>query len=422
MKLIDAYSYLKMTAARGSKLGLERVKELSDLLGRPQNSLKVIHIAGTNGKGSVSAMLCAVLDAAGYKTGCFCSPALTDIRDSFLINGEVISEEDFCALIEKVSSKAEQMEDRPTQFEIIAVSAYTYFKDKSCDIAVIECGMGGDLDATNIVDEPLLSVITNVAPDHTAFLGSTVEEIAYHKAGIIKKGRPVVFGGDNDKALEVIEKRAAELDAPLSIADHSALKVLYQDIGKTVLEYKKHGELTLSLTGAYQAKNAAAALEAIDILKDIGGDISEEIIAEGFLNVRHRGRFEVLLNEPLTVFDGAHNPDGMRETVKSIENLFDTQVIVLMGVMADKEYDLYPAMLKGCTYRLFAVRPENERSLDPKMLAQVFSKDDISSAAYEDTALALSDAKALAKQKKLPLMIIGSLYMYKEISTLIKKT
>ena len=399
MKLSDAYSYLEMTTARGSKLGLERVKELSGLLGQPQNSLKVIHIAGTNGKGSVSAMLCAVLAAAGYKTGCFCSPALTDIRDSFLINGEVISEDDFCSLIEKVSSKAEQMEDRPTQFEIMAVSAYTYFKDKSCDIAVIECGMGGDLDATNIVDAPLLSVITNVAPDHTAFLGSAVEEIAYHKAGIIKKGRPVVFGGDNAKALEVIEKRAAELDAPLCTADHSALKVISEDIGKTVLEYKNHGELTLSLSGAYQAKNAASALEAIDILKHIGLDISEEMIAEGFLNVRHKGRFEVLLNEPLTIFDGAHNPDGMRETVKSIENLFDTQVIVLMGVMADKEYELYPTMLKGCTYRLFAVRPENSRSLDPKILAEVFSKDGIPASAYEDTALALSDAKALAKQK-----------------------
>ncbi len=421
MKPEEAYACLERAASRGSRLGLERVTQLSQILEQPQEKIPVIHIAGTNGKGSVSAMICAVLTAAGYKTGCFCSPALTDIRDSFMINGEVISEETFCRVIEKVSSAAEQMSDKPTQFEIIAVSAYCCFFDSGCDIAVIECGMGGDLDATNIVSAPLLSVITNAALDHTAFLGSTAEEIAFHKAGIIKKGRPVVFGGEDGETLRVIEKRAKALDSPLRTTDRSALKVISQDTDKTVLEYKQSGELTVSLSGTYQAVNAATALEALDILKEEGLDISREMTAEGLLNVRHRGRFETLLTEPLTIFDGAHNPDGLREAVKSIKRYFDTPVIVLMGVMADKEYKLYPEMLKDCTYSLFAVRPDNARALDPKILADVFSEHGIPAAAYEDISQALNDAIALAKQKKLPLMIIGSLYMYKQIRELTDK-
>jgi dihydrofolate synthase/folylpolyglutamate synthase len=208
MNLNEVNEYLGVTAQRGSRLGLERVRGLLSLINDPQNSLRVIHIAGTNGKGSVSAMLTQILKASGYKVGSFCSPALTDDRDSFLINGEPISEERFCEMIGFIKPYAESMKDKPTQFEVLAVCAYVYFAQEKCEAVLMECGMGGELDATNAIDDPLLSVITNVALDHTAFLGETVGKIAENKSGIIKKGRPVLFGGKDSSALSVIEKKA----------------------------------------------------------------------------------------------------------------------------------------------------------------------------------------------------------------------
>ncbi len=420
MDINEVNEYLSLTASRGSRPGLERVSELIKLLGEPQKKPRVIHVAGTNGKGSVSAMLSRVLTLSGYRTGYYSSPALTDMKESFLINGEPISEERFCALIEKVKPFAESMADKPTQFEMLAMCAYQHFSDEDCNIAVIECGMGGELDATNVIDKPLLSVITGISTDHTQFLGDTTAEIAAHKAGIIKRGRPVVLGGCDKSAFEVIKKRADKLNAPLQTVSYETLRVLSCELGKTVIDYKGQ-EYTLSLSGTYQPRNAALVLEAIELLRAEGLMIPDEKLREGLSSVVWRGRFELLSREPVIIYDGGHNAEGLTETAESIKRYLGGKAVMLMGVMADKEYRLYPDILRGIAEYIVTVRPDNPRSLDPEILAEVFNAGGIPSDACEPLPEGLKTAVRLAEEKKLPLVIAGSLYMYREIIEALNK-
>ncbi len=407
--------YLEEAAKRGSRLGLERVRELARLLGEPQKELRVIHISGTNGKGSFSAMLSSVLCCQGYKTGSFVTPALTDVKDSFLIGAEPISSEEFCRLISDVRAAAETMEDKPTLFELLAVSAYVYFKNEGCDYALIECCMGADLDATNIVDEPLLSVITNVALDHQAFLGTTVAEIASHKAGVIKRHRPVVTGCRDEQALGVIRKRAAKLCSPLHMIRMQELKTVSLSLDGAVIEYGDIGRLKLSLAGAYQPMNAALVLEAVDVLRCEGVTVSDESVREGLAAVHWRGRFERLSDDPLTVYDGAHNPDAMIQTAEGIRTYFKNGVVVLMGVMADKAYESYPEILSGLAERVFTVSPDNPRALDAGTLAKTFESGGIGAEACGSIDEGVKLAGEYAKSRGLPLLIIGSLYLYKDV-------
>ncbi len=411
---------LDEAAKRGSRLGLERVFELSRLLGEPQKELRVIHVSGTNGKGSFTAMLSAVLGCQGYRTGSFVTPALTGVKDSFLIGAKPISSEKFCELISIVWAAAETMEDKPTLFELLAVSAYVYFRNEHCDYAVIECCMGADLDATNIVDEPLLSVITNVALDHRAFLGSTTAEIAAHKAGVIKAKRPVVSGCTDEQALEVIKKRAKDLGSPLYISQPEKLKITSLALDGTVFEYKDSGRLRLSLPGAYQPMNAALVLEAVDVLRSEGVEISEKSVSDGLGGVRWSGRFEKLSDDPLTVYDGAHNPDAMIQAAKGIKTYFPSGVVALMGVMADKAYESYPQMLSSLLERVFTVTPDNPRALDARLLAEAFEKGGIAAEPCQSIEDGVRLASEYAKKKGLPLLIMGSLYLYKDVIKLYK--
>ena len=420
MDINEVNSYLELTASRGSRPGLERVSELIKLLGEPQKKPRVIHVAGTNGKGSCSAMLSRVLTLSGYRTGYYSSPALTDMKESFLINGEPISEKRFCTLIEKVKPYADSMEDKPTQFELLAMCAYQYFADEDCDIAVMECGMGGELDATNVIDKPLLSVITGISTDHTQFLGDTTAEIAAHKAGIIKQGRPVVLGGCDGKAYEVIRKKAEMQNAPLRTVSYKELRVISCELGKTAIAYKGK-EYTLSLSGTYQPKNAALVLEAIEILRAEGLMIPDEKIRDGLSSVVWKGRFELLSRKPVIIYDGGHNAEGLTETAESIKRYLGGKAVMLMGVMADKEYKLYPDILRGIAEYIVTVRPDNPRSLDPEILSEVFNAGGISSVACEPLSDGLKRAVKLAEEKKLPLVIAGSLYMYKEIIEALNK-
>ncbi|MDO4864449.1 MAG: Mur ligase family protein, partial [Ruminococcus sp.] len=239
--------YLKKAAARGSKLGLERITELCRLLGDPQNETKIIHVAGTNGKGSFSAMLSHILRASGYVVGSFSSPALTGVTDSFRINCREISMNVLDWVMADVIPAAESMVDKPTEFEVLTAAAYELFRRVDCNVAIIECGMGGDGDSTNVVESPLLSVITNVALDHTAFLGGTVREIAAHKAGIIKEGRPVLYGGTDLDAFEVITAAAFEKNAPLSVTDHFRTLGTSTGISGTEVEFDGFGKARVPL-------------------------------------------------------------------------------------------------------------------------------------------------------------------------------
>ena len=409
----EALDYLKTAASRGSVLGLERIKELLRLLGEPQEKLKIVHISGTNGKGSFAAMLSSVLRCSGYKTGSFCSPAMTGVTDSYRINGAEISKERFSKLIATIKPIAESMAEKPTEFEVIAAAAYLLFVEEGCDIAVVECGMGGDGDATNLMSAPLLSVITNVALDHCGFLGNTIAEIAGHKAGIIKRGCPVYFGGSDSDALAVISERAKQLDAPLTLFDDSTLSDIKYSLDG--ISFNWNGErFNVPLCGTYQRDNIVNIMCCVDILRNSGLMISTDSLRRGLAETVWQGRFEVVRRDPYVVFDGAHNPDGIARAAESIEKYFPDKVVLLIGVMADKDYKLYTDMLGRFIDKVFAVTPDNPRALDSAALAKVFSEKGIPAESFEKLPDGVSSAYSYAKEKGLPMMALGSLYMYRE--------
>ena len=412
-RYVTAKELLKKASRSGSRLGLERIYELACKLGDPQKDLKIIHVAGTNGKGSFSAMLSAVLTAQGYKTGMFSSPAMLDYTDQYRINGRCISEELFAETLLKVSAAAESMEDQPTEFELLTAAAFLLFKEQCCDYAVIECGMGGDGDSTNIITSPLLSVITNVALDHCAFLGSTTAEIAAHKAGIIKQGRPVYFGGDDKAAFDVIsevaKQKGSTLYRPVS------LEQITSKDGRFTVCFKGNS-FTLPLSGTYQLKNLTNVLSCVEILKNEGVEISDSAVKKGLESVRWEGRFETLLTEPTVIFDGAHNPDGMTELCRSIKAVFpETKPAILIGVLADKDYSLYCEMLKPLVCRAFAIAPVNHRALSPEVLSECFNRGGIECKPFVSIESGFEAAYGFCRRENIPLLVIGSLYLYKDI-------
>ncbi|MCM1506696.1 MAG: bifunctional folylpolyglutamate synthase/dihydrofolate synthase [Ruminococcus flavefaciens] len=417
MNYNEYIDYLKKSSGRGICLGLERISALMEKLGNPQNKTKIIHVSGTNGKGSFSAMLTSVLKSAGYKVGGFSSPALTGITDSFRIDCKEITEKDFTEIMDIVYPVCESMNDKPTEFEILTAVAFELFYRKKCGIAVVECGMGGDTDSTNIIDSPVLSVITNVRKDHTAFLGNTIEEIACHKAGIIKHGRPIFFGGD--KVPEIITKTATEKSAELFTAIPHDIKAEYS-LSRTDFTYNGL-KINLSLLGTYQLDNAFNVLQCIEILRNQGFTIPDKAITDGLNNAKWHGRFEVLRQNPPVIFDGSHNPDGISRTAESIETYFKSRVVLLIGVMADKEYNLYADMLGKYTDCVFTVKPDNPRSLDCQTLAGTFSAKGIPACAFHKLERGVESAYSYAKEKNLPLIALGSLYMYKEFVNALDK-
>jgi len=413
----DALEYLKKASGRGSRLGLERVSVLMEKLGNPQNRTKIIHVTGTNGKGSFSAMLTAVLKSSGYRVGSFSSPAITDATDSFRIDCNEISESDFAEIMDIVYPVCESMDDKPTEFEILTAMAFELFFRKKCDIAVVECGMGGDLDSTNVITSPVLSVITNVRKDHCSFLGNTINEIASHKAGIIKPNRPIFFG--DEEVPEIITKIAQKNNSELFTVNPCINDAVFSLSG-THFTYKNM-KINLSLLGTYQLNNAVNVLNCIEILRNNGLNIPDKAITDGLKNAEWHGRFEVLRKNPLVIFDGSHNPDGISRTAESIEKYFDNRIVLLTGVMADKEYNLYADILGKYIDCVFTVKPDNPRSLDCQTLAGTFSEKGIPACAFHELEWGVESAYSYAKERNLPLIALGSLYMYREFTEALDK-
>ena len=418
MNYAEAIGYMKKAAFRGSRLGLERIAGLLHLMGDPQDRVKTVHISGTNGKGSFGAMLTSVLKSAGYKVGGFYSPAITEVTDILRINGEEITGEEFAELIGDIAPICESMDDKPTEFEVLTAAAFELFVRRGCDIAVVECGMGGDLDSTNVIKAPLLSVITNVQKDHSAFLGNTIAEIASHKAGIIKAGRPVYFGGDSEEACEIIAARAESLGSEIFLADGRNISWTDDNCGIDGTYISFEGErLHIPLPGTYQTENAVNVLCCIGILRREGLDIPHESVREGLASVKWHGRFEILRREPLIIYDGAHNPDGIRCAADSIRRYFGGRKVALfIGVMADKEYGLYADMLGELAERAFAVKPANPRALDSKILAEALTERGLFTESFDDFSSGVKAACDYAAERKIPLIALGSLYMYRQFT------
>lgn len=407
----ESLEYIEKLKILGSKPGLSRVTELAENMGNPHKNLKIIHVTGTNGKGSVCAMLDTILQKAGFKTGRFSSPWIERINEYISVNGNEISDENFAELICEVKTKSDEMADSPTEFEMIAVAALSYFVKEKCDIVIVETGMGGLEDATNFIETPVLSIITGVAIDHTKFLGETVEEIALQKAGIVKEGVPVLFGGDDEAALKVIEKNATEKKAEFYSTDEKALDVISSDIYGNKFIYRGI-EIELALAGAYQLKNAMTAIDAVDILATQGIEIADENIVAGMASVKWKGRFEILNEKPLLIFDGGHNVNGVLNFAKTVKDYFgDEKVNIITGILADKEYKKIAKILSMLADEVFTVTPDNPRALPAEEYAKVFEENGIKATSFKN----ISDAVKTALEKKISTFAVGSLYMYKDV-------
>ena len=395
------------------KPGLERIGDLCSRIGDPQKKLKFVHVAGTNGKGSFSSMLSSILAEEGYKVGLYTSPYITEFNERMRINGENISNEELVELVELVRPIADTMIDKPTEFELITALAFEYFKRNECDIVVLETGMGGRLDSTNVIDSSLVSVITGIALDHTAFLGDSIPRIAAEKAGIIKSGCSVVFGGDDEEAYQVIAKKASEKNAELFRVDYNKLSVLDMSFKGSRFDFDGRESLKISLLGTYQPRNAAIVLTAVDVLQKQGIRISERAVREGLARAEWRGRFEILSNDPLIIFDGAHNPQGISSAVESIKLYFgENKVYLLTGVLKDKDYTAIARDLASVASRAFTLTPDSPRALDAVEYAEVLQKEGIASCASDNIKDAFNKARRAAKKDGVPLVCLGSLYVY----------
>ena len=416
MNYAEAIEYIHSINWTFCNPGLERIRTLCDALGNPEKELKFVHVAGTNGKGSFCSMLDSVLRSAGYKTGLFTSPYIRFFNERICFNGKPISNDELAEVTEYVKPIADKMTEKPTEFELISAIGFEYFKRKKCDVVILEAGMGGRLDSTNIIEAPLLSVITGIAFDHTAFLGDTIEKIATEKAGIIKKDRPVLWGGNSAAALEVIKAQADKMNAPFYATSRDTIKVTNATLEGTFFDYDERKDIKISLLGSYQPYNAANVISAVDILRGEGLSISEEALRNGLLSAKWPARFELLSNEPTVIYDGAHNPEGIEAACRSIKNYFgDEKVFVLSGVMKDKDYDYIASMLSEIATKAFTVTPDNPRALNAKDYAEVLSKKKVTSLPFESLSEALKTAYNTAKNEKTPLVCLGSLYMYSEL-------
>ena len=417
----QALEYIHGVSNFFCKPGLDRIRELCHGLGNPQSSLKFIHVSGTNGKGSVCSMTDSVLRAAGYKVGLFTSPFVKEFNERMRINGENIPNDTLARLTKRVKAVAEKMTDSPTEFELICAIGLEYFKEEGCDVVVFEVGMGGRLDATNIIPPPLLSIITGIAIDHTAFLGDTIEKIAGEKAGIIKRNSPVIFGGNNKTAEAVIATESDNMQSILYKPDITSLKIIYSDLDGTVFDYKDKKGLKIGLLGSYQPGNAAIVIEAVDILNSLGYKIDENSLRQGLAQAMWPARFEIIGRDPTVIFDGAHNPQGIDAAVSSIKRYFgEKRVVIVSGVLRDKDYLQIAESLSTVAARVFTITPNNPRALSGEEYAKVIERFGVSAIPCKSVEEAIRLGKAAASDTHTALCCLGSLYTYCEVINIIK--
>ncbi len=442
MNYAEALEYIHSVSWKGSRPGLSRITELCSAMGDPQNALRFIHVTGTNGKGSTCAMTESILRAAGYKTGLFTSPFVLDFCERIMINGQPVSHELLAQATEYVRGFAEKMEDKPTEFELITAIAFKIFADEGCEIVVLEAGMGGRLDSTNVIKAPVLAVITGVSLDHTAILGNTVAGIAKEKSGIFKPGGEVLYCGSdvpatekqsfaelrgdsgaepdlNDEktlAYDVVKHEAFKLGLTFNFCDYSCLKIVNADLKGMVFNYKDSMNLEIPLLGLYQGMNAARVLDIVKLLNKNGFAISESAIREGFKTVVWHARFEKLCASPLVLYDGGHNPEGISAAVSTIKYYFkDKKINLLTGVMADKDYQMMARELSPCISKAYTVTPDNPRSLSSAELAEIYRSIGVEACSFETVYDGFKTAYNESGRDDVPLICLGSLYMYAEV-------
>ncbi|MDW7676722.1 MAG: folylpolyglutamate synthase/dihydrofolate synthase family protein [Bacillota bacterium] len=383
MNINEALEYIHGTYQFGSKLGLTNIKTLLKKLGNPEEGLRVIHVAGTNGKGSVCSMLQSILTAAGYKTGLYTSPYIQRFNERIRIGEEMIPDDDLAMMTAEVKVAVDAMLSEglthPTEFEVVTAIGFLYFAREQVDVLVLEVGLGGRLDATNVVNHPMVSVITPVDYDHMEYLGDTLAAIAGEKAGIIKTDCPVVVGQQLPEALEVIRAKTVQLGAPCYLAVPEAITVhesrLHGQVFSATLNGVSYDHLRVALPGLHQVDNCLVALQVLQLLQQESGfAIPEEALRKGLDTVHWMGRLEILQYDPLFILDGAHNLSGARSLAGSIQLLLpDQPVTLLTGMMADKDVRGFLKILLPKVSQVVVTRPDNPRAMAAETLALVIT-------------------------------------------------
>lgn len=415
MNYNEALDYIHSVCWKGSRPGLERTRELLSLMGNPEKKLKFVHIAGTNGKGSCASMTANILQKAGYTVGLYTSPYIFAFNERMRVNGENIPDSELVDVTSFVKPLAEKMTDSPTEFELVTCIAFEFFYRRKCDIVVLEVGMGGELDSTNVIEPPEVSVIMNIGLDHTDFLGDTLEKIAETKSKIIKENTTAVLYPSTDGVRRVVEERCRKVGAELKIAEFDAIKPQSASLAGQVFDYKNFRNIKLPLLGKHQLNNTATVFSVIDALREKGWKITDDNIVMGVESVRWQGRFELVSENPTFVVDGGHNPQcaaALFENVK--EYLGEKKLVILTGVLADKDYDSMYADMATLASEFVTVTPPNPRALSSEDLAEYLTR----FGKPVTAAKSIEEGVRLAKEKARDsgaVLAYGSLYMVADI-------
>ena len=434
----EAVEFADSTKKYGSILGLESIRNLMQELGNVQEQLHIIHVAGTNGKGSVCAFLSAALTEAGYRVGRYNSPAVFERREVFRIGETMISKEEYATVFERVQTACEVLTKRgcphPTVFEVETAAAFLWFYEKKCDLVLLETGMGGETDATNLITHPVCSVLTSIGMDHMQYLGNTIEEIAKVKAGIIKKGCPVVALKQGDSVCEVIKNKAEECGSRCVLVEVPQY-MQEAPIWGTTLQDARYGSVHTALGGVWQRENLSLALAVLKLLEESDYSITKEAVQSGIAKTIWHGRYEVLQTEPLFIIDGAHNPiaakrlkeqpllvidgahneDAAKKLRETLEMGFTKyKIIYIIGVLADKEHEKMLRLLLPEAKAVFTVTPDSPRALDGEILAKEARKYADNIWYVPDIGKAVKMAKETAKESDV-ILAVGSLSYLKEV-------
>ena len=428
MKYEEAMKYITEVGNFGSNYGLERTYKLLEHLGNPERDLKLIHIAGTNGKGSTTSMITEILMGEGYKVGMYTSPFIEEFEERIQINRNNIPKESLAILMDEIKVAVDKVIEagysHPTEFEIITVLMLLYFKKENIDFGVIEVGLGGTLDSTNVI-KPIIQVITSISFDHTNLLGNTLEKIAREKAGIIKRGIPTVIYPQQEEVLKVIKNKCFEMDSELYIANNENLKfknIVNLDKPYQLLKYNNEIDILLPLLGEHQIINLSVAMQAIEVLnsKNII-DISIANIVKSIKNVSWKGRLEVLSNNPYVVIDGAHNIQGIKTLSRNIKKYFKYEnLYLILGILADKDVEEMIKIITPMAKKVYSVTPNSIRGELAESLKDEVSKFNKNCKAFDKYEEAYLEALNDASEKDL-ILASGSLYMIGDMRKIIRK-
>lgn len=426
----EAMKYISSIGKFGSNYGLKRTFRLLELLGNPDKKLKLIHVAGTNGKGSTTAMITKVLRGMGYKVGMYTSPYIEEFEERIQINGENIPKEKLVSLLVEVKEAVEKVikegYDHPTQFEILTALMFLYFYREKVDYGVVEVGLGGALDSTNVLT-PIVSVITSISYDHMNILGDTIEEIAEQKAGIIKEGIPVVVYPEEKNVQDVIVKKTEEMNSRIRLVQKNSVKLLninrddmYQEVQVSTM--KNDYKVKLPLLGAHQMLNLAVVLNTIEVIFEGQNEkLNVKLVEKSLEDVEWKGRLEVLNKKPLIVIDGAHNIDGIKSLTYNVNKYFKYKnMILLLGILADKQVDEMIKEIVPFAEKVYALTPHSDRaqlSQELKNKIVKYNKNVIAIESYEE---AVSKAISEADEDDL-ILISGSLYMIGDMRKILVK-